>query len=151
MRAIRICRNSAAARRSSRPPALGNTTGLTSNQQLVDYHDFIENYLDFTNVGATDESVVYLPDLGALLGVSGATNQQIWDIFSGTPDGTLTAAEDQVQTSLTPESRNGLATSIFYDVLRDAGRDHNNPASTGFGNYNAGVRGHLHALPRHGG
>jgi filamentous hemagglutinin len=117
---------------------LGNTSGLTSNPQLVDYHDFIEDYLDFTNSAATDESVTYLPDLGSLLGVSGATNQQIWDIFSGIPDGTLTASEDQVQASLTPESRDALATTIFYDVLRDAGRNHNNPASTGFGNYDSG-------------
>jgi filamentous hemagglutinin len=117
---------------------LGNTSGLSSNPQLVDYHDFIENYLDFTNSGATDESVVYLPDLGSLLGVSGATNQQIWDIFSGTTDGSLTASESQVQSSLTPESRDALATTIFYDVLRDAGRNHNNPASLGFGNYQSG-------------
>jgi hypothetical protein len=104
----------------------------------VDYQDFITDYLDYTNSAAADESVVYLPDLGALLGVGGATNQQIWDIFSGTPDASLTSSEDKIQSSLTPEARDALASTIFYDVLRDAGRNHNNPSSPGFGNYDAG-------------
>jgi hypothetical protein len=32
-----------------------------------------------------------------------------------------------------------LALQVFYDVLRDACRDHNNPNSPGFGNYNAAI------------
>jgi len=127
---------------------LGDTTGLNSNPALVNfdgytdsqnvYHPgFIQQYLDI-NAAPSDVSAIYLSDLGTLLGVGGATNQQVWDIFSNTPDATLTNAELAIQSSLTPVSRDALANSIFYDVLRDSGRDHNNPASTGFGNYNAG-------------
>ena len=114
---------------------LGTTSGLNSTP-LADYQGFINDYLD----PSAAPSSVYLPDLGAVLGLSSATDAQIWDVFSGTttPDVVLTTPEQQLQTSMTPEARDALATTIFYDVLRDAGRDHNNPASTGFGNYNAG-------------
>ncbi len=110
---------------------------------------FIQQYLDFTSA-PSDVSSIYLPDLGTLLGVSGATNQQIWNIFSGTADTSLTLSELKVQASLNPgqqdaqavanatEQKDALANTIFYDVLRDAGRDHNNPASVGFGNYQGG-------------
>jgi hypothetical protein len=114
---------------------LGPTSGLDSNPQLVDYTDFIADYL---NPAAATESSIYLPDMGSLLDLSGATDNQIWDIYSGTPDATLTDSELQIQSSLTTADRDALATTIFYDVLRDAGRDHNNPASTGFGTYAQG-------------
>ncbi|HEX4141515.1 MAG TPA: filamentous hemagglutinin family protein [Candidatus Methylacidiphilales bacterium] len=116
---------------------LGDTSGL-STTKLADYQDFESDYLDYYNQAASAESVIYLPELGSLLGVSGATNQQIWDIYSNTQDNSLTQAEQTLQASLTTENRDALATSIFYNVLRDAGRDHNNPSSTGFGNYDQG-------------
>ena len=44
----------------------------------------------------------------------------------------------QLQQSLTPELRDTYALDMFYLVLRDAGRDHNNSNTAGFGNYDAG-------------
>ncbi len=126
---------------------LGDTSGLNSNPSQVDYQAFISGYLNPTAAPAS----IYLPDLGSLLGVTGATNQQIWDIFSGTPDASLTTAESQIQASLNSQSRDALATTIFDDVLRDAGRDHNNPSSPGFGNYNAGYAAISTLFPSAGG
>lgn len=40
--------------------------------------------------------------------------------------------------TLSSDEQKRLALEIFYLVLRDAGRDHNNPAKEGFGNYDAG-------------
>ncbi|GEP44332.1 filamentous haemagglutinin family protein [Brevifollis gellanilyticus] len=40
--------------------------------------------------------------------------------------------------SLSTDEQKRLAMEIFYLVLRDAGRDHNDPDSDGFGNYDAG-------------
>jgi filamentous hemagglutinin family protein len=139
---------------------LGDTSGLSSNVNNVNYSAFENDYLNFNTAPSTETSV-FLPDLAALLGVSGATDAQIWDIFSGTADASLTSSETALQTELNPispgssatpaqqqqyelatseatEQKDGLATTLFYDVLRDAGRNHNNPASPGFGNYDAG-------------
>jgi len=112
---------------------------------------FDASNLDFTNLtqtGFTDlflnpttggtESARYLPDLGQLLDVAGATDDQVWNIFSGTTDSSLTTKEQIIQAGLTPEKRDDLALDIFYLVLRDAGRDHNNLSSPGAGNYDAG-------------
>lgn len=40
--------------------------------------------------------------------------------------------------TLPEDEQKRLALEVFYLVLRDAGRDHNNPDSDGFGNYDAG-------------
>ncbi len=40
--------------------------------------------------------------------------------------------------ALDPEEQKQVALKIFFFVLRDAGRDHNDPDSPGFGNYDAG-------------
>jgi hypothetical protein len=53
---------------------------------------------------------------------AGVSNQQIWTVFG---------AE-------TKQQQDALAQSIFYDVLRDAGRDHNNPDSPDVGTYTEG-------------
>ncbi|MCE0521640.1 MAG: filamentous hemagglutinin family protein [Methylacidiphilales bacterium] len=107
--------------------------------------------LDFTNTAGTGfidlflnpgsggtEAARYLPDLGTLLGLTNATSTQIWDIFNGTPDTSLTTQEQALQAQLTPESRDALALTIFYDVLRDAGLDHNNPNSPNANTYTEG-------------
>jgi filamentous hemagglutinin len=41
-----------------------------------------------------------------------------------------------------------LALDVFFLALRDAGRDHNNPASAGSGNYNAGLAAIAALFPR---
>ncbi len=97
----------------------GSTSGLTSSSE--NYQGFINNFLN-PNTAPSDVSSVYLGDLGSLLGINGETDTQIWTAFSN---------ETQDQQAI-------QATTVFYDVLRDAGRNHNNPASLGFGNYNMG-------------
>jgi filamentous hemagglutinin family protein len=112
-----------------------------SNNSTLNFTDaagtgFTDLFLNPVSGGA--EAARYLPDLGNLLGVSGVTNGQIWNIFSGTPDTSLTTQEQAIQAQLTPESRDALALTLFYDVLRDAGRDHNNPSSPNAGTYTEG-------------
>jgi len=59
---------------------------------------------------------------------------------------------------LTPASFNALSQSeqdllaldVFYLVLRDAGRDHNDAASTGYGNYDAGLAAIATLFPNSG-
>ena len=121
---------------------IGNSTSLNGAANL-NFQLFIDSFLNPNPSVASDdpaglESARYLPDLGALLNLTGVTNDQIWDIFSGTPDTSLTTQEDTIQAQLTPQNRNALALSVFYDVLRDAGRDHNNPASPFVGTYTEG-------------
>jgi filamentous hemagglutinin len=87
---------------------LGNPAGLDSPN--LDFPAFIQDYLTpGTLLGST-----YLSDLGALLGLTNAS------------DTTISAAFD-----LLPQSQqNTYALAIFYDVLRDAGR--NGPFSAGY-------------------
>ena len=88
--------------------------------QTADYAAFNALFLDPATAGAN--STRYLPDLGALLGLTGATNDQIWTAFN----------------RLSQEKRDSLSTALFYAVLRGAGRNHNDPTSVGYGNYAAG-------------
>jgi hypothetical protein len=70
------------------------------------FSGFIDQFLDPVHGAA--ESSIYLPDLGVLLGLSNASDAEIWTQFL----------------SLPVARRDTLALTIFYDVLRDAGRDH---------------------------
>jgi filamentous hemagglutinin len=100
--------------------ALFGAGGPSGNPNVA---GFISAFLDPTTAGA--EAARYLPDLGVLLGLGGASNQQVWDAFQHLPTA----------------QRNGLALDIFYLVLRDAGRDHNDPnAVNGTRNYEVGFR-----------
>jgi filamentous hemagglutinin family protein len=147
---------------------LGDTTGLSSSAN-VNYTAFENAYLNATTAPSADSSV-YLPDLGTLLGVSGASDSQIWDIFSGTADSTLSASELKIQAALNPlapgavattpeqqlaeteanEQKDALATTIFNDVLRDAGRNHNNPSSPEYGSYQDGYNAISTLFPNSG-
>ena len=79
-------------------------------------------------------AATYLPDLASALGLNDATNTQVWDIYSGTPDSTLTPDEISLQKSLTPALRDTYALDIFYLALRDAGR----AVTSGTGGYGVG-------------
>ncbi len=79
---------------------LGDTSGL-GDTAGVDYKAFENAYLNDMTAPSTEYSV-YLPDLAVLLGVSGATNSQIWNIYSGTADDSLTPAELTLQSALNP-------------------------------------------------
>ena len=93
---------------------IGASSGLASSQ--VDFASFIGKFLD---PAAGQLSSRYLPDLGVLLGLATTDTNQIWSTFQ----------------TLSPERQDQFALQVYYQVLRDAGRDHNNPNSAGFGNY----------------
>ena len=97
---------------------LGSNFGLANSH--IDFTAFVAKFLDPSTTDGL--SARFLPDLGVLLGLDGATDGQVWTAFE----------------NLAPEKRDMVALDIFYLALRDAGRDHNNPDSTGFRNYNNG-------------
>ncbi|MBS0631602.1 MAG: filamentous hemagglutinin family protein [Verrucomicrobia bacterium] len=97
---------------------LGASPGLGAGQ--LDFAAFISRFLDPATAGSTADR--YLPQLGDLLGLPGSSRADIWTRFR----------------SRSAEAQDQLALAIFYLVLRDAGRDHNLPASPGYRNYDAG-------------
>lgn len=97
---------------------LGASSGLGAS--ALDFTAFIRGFLDPATAGSKADR--YLPELGDLLGLPGADRAAVWDAFR----------------AHTPEVQDQLALDIFYLVLRDAGRDHNLPASAGYRNYDAG-------------
>ena len=84
----------------------------------VDFTGFIDAYLNPDSNAAAH----YLPELGELLGLKGATNEQVWNEFL----------------ELSIEDQDRFALDVFYLVLRDAGRDHNDPDSE-LRNYEQGL------------
>ena len=98
----------------------GSSAGLDAG--ALNYSAFESQFLNPNNDGPGTASAIYLPEVGALLGMSGASDNAIWNAF----------------TQKTPEQQDVLALSIFYLALRDAGRDHNNAFSPGADNYDAG-------------
>ncbi len=97
---------------------IGLSSGLTNG--ALDFAAFEAQFLDPNS--AADQSVRYLPELGKLIGLPNATDSEIWAQFNQLPD----------------EKQDALALDIFYLVLRDAGRDRNNPDSANFGNFDQG-------------
>ena len=93
---------------------IGTSAGLSGSQ--LDFASFIGKFLDPAAGGL---SARYLPDLGNLLGLNTSDTGQIWSAFK----------------ALSPERQDQFALQVYYLVLRDAGRDHNNPDSAGYGNY----------------
>jgi hypothetical protein len=90
---------------------LGSPTGLDSPASNLDFQTFIS---DFLTPGST-QGDRFLPYLGALLGLDNASDTTVRNAFD-----------------LLPENlRNTYALTIFYDVLRDAGRDHNSGSASG--------------------
>ena len=98
------------------------TISLVNGVPVVDDpSSFIGEFLSPITSG--NEGARYLPDLGTLMGLpSDDTTEHIWSAFG----------------QLSSEKQDTLALDVFYLVLRDAGRDHNNPSSPGAGNYDAG-------------
>ena len=96
---------------------IGPADGLARSK--LDFNAFITQFLDpNTSVTATR----YLPELGKLLGLTSAHDSEIWNAYG----------------QLSVGDRDRLALDIFYLVLRDAGRDRNNPDSPNFGNFDSG-------------
>jgi filamentous hemagglutinin len=97
---------------------IGVSDGLSSSN--LDFATFISNYLDPSNLAG--QSARYLPELGTLLGLTNASNSDIWSAFN----------------QLSEERQDAFALDIFYLVLRDSGRDRNDPSSPNFGNFDEG-------------
>ncbi|MHA3772468.1 filamentous hemagglutinin family protein [Verrucomicrobiota bacterium sgz303538] len=92
---------------------IGVAHGLADSQ--IDFAGFIDAYLDPQS--SNEKATKYLPEIGKMLGLSSASQSQIWAKFQELP------AEKQAN----------LALNVFYLVLRDAGRDHGTT-----GNYDSG-------------
>ncbi len=82
---------------------LGLTAGLDHSN--LDFPAFID---DFLTTGSAEGST-YLPDLATLLGLSGSNYAAVQSAFDLLPVG----------------RQDAYALTIFYDALRDAGRQHN--------------------------
>ena len=101
----------------------------TSSAEVADY---LAKFLDAgTNLSEFKQQLTdgqsisarYLPMLGALMEVdAGTTDAQVWNLF---------AQKSEAE-------RHRLAVEVFYGVLRDAGRDHNDANRPGFGNFSSG-------------
>jgi filamentous hemagglutinin family protein len=98
---------------------IGRSAGL--DQSALNFQGFITEFLDPTT--GNGYAPRYLPQVADLLGLyAGSDLSPIWNGFEQLPT----------------EKQDRVALDIFYRVLRDAGRDHNDATSPGFGNYNAG-------------
>jgi hypothetical protein len=96
---------------------IGVASGLS--QSTLGFASFIGQFLnpDLAPV----EAARYLPDAAVLLGMTDASNTDVWNAFN----------------ELSTERQDQIALDTFYLVLRDAGRDHNDPDSPGFNNFDA--------------
>jgi len=98
---------------------IGGSVGL--DQSALDFNALITQFLNPATANANAPQ--YLPQVATLLGMAkDSPVSQIWSQFQQLP----------------VDQKDRVAMDIFYLVLRDAGRDHNNPKAVGFGNYNAG-------------
>lgn len=100
---------------------IGDSSGLDASK--LNFNDathtgFIDLFLNPGTGGA--EASRYLPELGNLMGLPTTDSaDQIWTAFN----------------LLSSERQDSLAVSIFYLVLRDAGRDHNTSSAPGASTY----------------
>jgi filamentous hemagglutinin len=90
----------------------------------LDFATFETQFL----VPGTTESALYLPDLGTLLGLTGASDDQVWTAFNQLPK----------------DEQDSLALDIFYLVLRDAGRNHNTGSGSGYATGYAAIKDLFH-------
>lgn len=80
-----------------------------------DFDDFNTKFLNPASGGAL--ATRYLPELGVALGLAAGTDgSAVWSAYNALPAG----------------RRAALSLQIFYLVLRDAGREHNDTASVGY-------------------
>jgi hypothetical protein len=96
---------------------IGVATGLDNSR--LDFSSFISQFLD--PASAASEAARYLPELSTLLNLGDASDDEVWTAFG----------------QLSSERQKQLALDIFYLVLRDSGRDHNDPLTPGFNNFDA--------------
>ena len=97
---------------------LGLANGLAGSR--LDSSAFIYQFLNPATAGS--QATRYLPSLGSLIGKDGAGDPEVWSAFKQLP----------------AEQQDSKALDVFYLVLRDAGRDHNDSTSSGYKTYAAG-------------
>jgi hypothetical protein len=116
--------------------------GITGLSQLSDvapnlsdsgitFAGFVSDYLDPATAGAN--AARYLPELGSMLGITIPADSMPEDIWNS-----LLAANTKLSPAAQAEQKDLLALDEFYLVLRDAGRDFNDPESSFFGSYAEG-------------
>ena len=103
-----------------------------SHNSLANFAAFETLFLNPVSGGL--EAPRYLPVLGSLLGLTDVSDVQIWNAFAALP----------------VERQDALASTIFYDVLRDAGRDQLTPDSFPGGGYNEGYAAITALFPKSG-
>jgi hypothetical protein len=92
---------------------MGVSGGFNNANAQVDFAAFEAEFLE----PGSSSAALYLPQLGSLMGLpDGETDAQIWTAFN-----TLPAAR-----------QDALSLNIFYLVLRDAGRNHNEGTGSGY-------------------
>ncbi|HVU24583.1 MAG TPA: filamentous hemagglutinin family protein [Opitutus sp.] len=100
--------------------AAGIGPAANLDASALDFSAFEKKFLDPASAGA--DATRYLDAVRADLGMKGASNADAFAAYE----------------ALTVERRHAVALDVFYRVLRNAGRDHGDPDSAGFRNYDAG-------------
>jgi filamentous hemagglutinin len=107
---------------------LGKLTSLDSSS--LDFAAFDARFLNPATAG--DLAARYLPELGQLMNAGNLDNNGVWSAYQ----------------QLSSDQQHRLALSVFYDVLRDSGRDHNDlNAVNGTRNYEIGFQAISALLP----
>ncbi|WP_404420318.1 filamentous haemagglutinin family protein [Nibricoccus sp. IMCC34717] len=106
----------------------GLTDGVDTSLAGINFKHFVDRYLNPAT--APKLSKRYLPVLAQALAVS--SSEEAWEKFSG-----LMRAGEGAVSNLFSEA-DLLTFTAFFRVLRDAGRDYNNPDSLNFGTYKEG-------------
>jgi hypothetical protein len=102
------------------------TSGTTNNTSLLSFQNFIAEFLNPSPSTTTKYADRYLPVLADLMGRTDMNEpQQIWAAFND-------------DNNISPSYRAQLVLEMFYRVLRDTGRDYNNPDASGFRSYQMG-------------
>ena len=101
---------------------LAAPAGLANSD--LDYAAFVQQFLDPVTAGTY--ATRYLPEIGQWLGLAAGTAPQ--DISKDFGN----------ELTKNPDASDQELLNLFYHILRDAGRDRNDPNSSGFGNYDAG-------------
>lgn len=119
---------------------LGSGVKLTGpSASAMDFAGFINRYLNpvgGTTAAPTSNALAarYLPEMGKLLNLAPtASADAIWTAFQA-----LDASSASSDLGLQRSEQAVL--DVFFSVLRDAGRDHNDPDKAGFGNYDEGKK-----------
>jgi filamentous hemagglutinin family protein len=105
------------------------STGLDANS--TNFSNFIKDFIP-DPATATNR---YLTELAQQMNMTGAKDEEVWRAFNALGKSN-------------PEKRDQLALDIFFLVLRDTGRDYNNPDSSGYHSYKTGRDAIADLFPR---